>query len=99
MQACTVPGFTREVVNSSQAEGREVGRQSREVKVRNQFFLLRRYKEFFERSRGELAARVFEKQAGLELQREERREEVVKSKRKALEVRKKIDVRRKNKLR
>ena len=40
----------------------------------------------FERSRGELAARVFEKQAGMELQREEWREEVVESKRKALEV-------------
>ena len=55
---------------------------------RSALHLLGRYKEFFERSRGELAARVFEKQAGLELQREERREEVVKSKRKALEVRK-----------
>ena len=32
-QACTALGFAREVVNSSQAEGREVGRQSREVKV------------------------------------------------------------------
>ena len=39
-----------------------------------------------ERSRGELTARVFEKQADLELRREEWKEEVVKSKRKALEV-------------
>ena len=33
-----------------------------------------------------MAARVFEKQAGMELQREEWREEVVECKRKALEV-------------
>ena len=38
------------------------------------------------RSRGELAARVFEKQADIELEREEWKEEVVKSKRRALEV-------------
>ena len=38
------------------------------------------------RSRGELAARVFEKQADIELEREEWKEEVVKSKRRALQV-------------
>ena len=51
-----------------------------------QFFLLQHNNVLFERSRGELAARVFEKQAGMELQREEWREEVVECKRKALEV-------------
>ena len=38
------------------------------------------------RSRGEMAARVFEKQADIELRREEWREEVVKTKKRALEV-------------
>ena len=49
--------------------------------MRQQFFLLQHNNNaLFERSRGELAARVFEKQAGMELQREEWREEVVKFK-------------------
>ena len=53
--------------------------------MRQQFVFLHYINNvLFERSRGELAARVFEKQAGMELQREEWREEVVESKKKAL---------------
>ena len=41
----------------------------------------------FKRSRGELTAKVVEKQAGMELERKEWKEKMVKSKQKALEVR------------
>ena len=87
MQACFAPGSTGEAVHGSQAEDREVGGQNTEVKVRPSSFLSPSIKKaLFERSRDELAARVFEKQADIELQREEWKEEVVKSKRRALEV-------------
>ena len=86
MQTCLAPGSTGEAVHGSQAEDREVGGQNSEVKVSQQFFVSFNTKALFERSRDELAARVFEKQTDIELQREEWKEEVVKSKRRALEV-------------
>ena len=84
-QTCIAPDFAGEVVSGISAKDREPGRQNTKVKVgERSFFLVFNVVPF--RSRGEMAARVFEKQADIELRREEWREEVVKTKKRALEV-------------